>query len=159
MQIKTGTAAVTNGSPTVVAPAGVDWSAATSNSFFSLDAVRGAPLYAINSRALVAGAWQLTLATPYGEVTNLTAAYLIQKDFITFAADALIFYFAIFEAGDTQTLPLINRNTASLTAALSALRDRPSLRLWNPDQNLYFTVTVRGALGAEELRITTPGSA
>jgi len=157
-QIKSGTAAVTNGSNIVTAAAGVDWSAATAMSYFSIDGVRGAPVYAINSRAFVSGAWRLTLATNYGETSNPTAAYLIQKDFLTFSIDGADFSIPIFGPGDTQTLELWNRGVAVIIAALTAVRDRASIRLWNPDQNLFFTLSVKGAAGAEVIHLSDTGS-
>ena len=157
MQIKSGSASVTNGSNIVTAAAGVDWSLATSSSFFSIDLVVGAPLYPINSRALVGGVWKLTLGIPYAEATNAAAAYLIQKDFLSITIDTITYHIPIFESGDTQTLPLYDRAMAVIIAIAIALRDRSvtttatSIRLWNPDQSAFFDLKMKGLAGEEIL--------
>jgi hypothetical protein len=126
MQIKTGTAAVTNGSNTVIASAGVDWSGVTTMCSFSLDGVRGAPVYGITAIAFVGGHWQLTLASPYGQTTNAAAAYVIQKDFHTLTVDGEDFHVPIYSAGDTQTLEIENRARLEMVSAMSALAARPA---------------------------------
>lgn len=132
MQIKTGTASVTNGSNRVIF-ATADLSAITLQAIFSLDAVLGAPPYSIvdirkpaaspaawtNSAS---GLWEVFLAVNYAQGTNAATAFLVQKDFLTVQVGARTFYLATFEVTDTQTLPLMNRNTTTLAAIIAALQ-------------------------------------
>jgi hypothetical protein len=131
-QIKTGTAEVTNGSNLVVSSTGVSWTGVTpNNSVFSLDFVRGAPLYPIIAVELIGevdGLWRLTLAVPYNEATDAAAAYLIQKDFVSLSVDDETFYLPIFEVSDTQTLPIFNRAMTTILAAMSKLAARKQVR-------------------------------
>ena len=166
MQIKTGTASVTNGSNRVIL-ATADLSAITLSALFSLDAVIGAPVYSIvdvqkpaasptawtNSAS---GLWEIFLSVNYAQVTNATARFLVQKDFETVELDGVKFDFALFEPTDTQTLPLINRNTMTNVNFLRAVLTRPTY-LWNPDQSLFFPIGAVGTAGEEVIQITGPG--
>jgi hypothetical protein len=132
MQIKTGTASVTNGNNRVIF-ATADLSGITLQAIFSLDAILGAPTYSIvdvrkpaasptawtNSAS---GLWEIFLSVNYAQATNPTAAFLVQKDFISVPVGARTFYPATFEVTDTQTLPLTNRNTTTLAAIVAALQ-------------------------------------
>jgi hypothetical protein len=126
MQIKTGTAAVTNGSNIVIASAGVDWSGVTTMSAFSIDGVRGAPVYGITNVQLVSGRWHLTLASLYGEIDNAAAAYVIQKDFLTVVIDGVSYYLPIYSPGDSQTLEIETRARIVMASIFSALAARPA---------------------------------
>jgi hypothetical protein len=166
MQIKTGTASVTNGTNRVIF-ASADLSAITLQAIFSLDAILGAPLYSIidvqkpaasptawtNSAS---GLWEIFLAVNYAQATNAAAAFLIHKDFQTDTVDGVNFDFATFEVTDTQTLPLLNRNTITLVNWARAIRTRPTY-LWNPAQSLFFPIGFTGAAGEEIIGITGPG--
>ena len=142
MQIKTGTASVTNGSNRVIF-ATADLSAATLQAFFSLDAVIGAPLYPIidiQKPAAAGGSWtnsasskwEMFLAVNYAQATNATAAFLIQKDFTVPVGLRRISTLATFEVTDTQD-----------AADLQSQRDHTHrhhhcaiglpLRVWNAD--------------------------
>lgn len=166
MQIKTGTASVTNGSPRVIF-ATADLSAITLQALFSLDAVIGAPLYPIvdiqkpaasgtawtNSAS---GLWEIFLSVNYAQTTNAAAAFLVQKDFETVEIDGVKYGFALFEPTDTQTLPLINRNTITNVNFLRAVLTRTTY-LYNPDQSLFFALTAKGAAGEEIIHLSETG--
>jgi hypothetical protein len=168
MQIK-GTAAVTNSSQVVTAALGSDWSQAVVNGYFSLD-VEGAPVYVIGSiRAPGAMGntssgglqWQIVLTGNYIASTNAAVAVLLQKDFFAHGVP-------MFNDGDTNVLMILNRALAKLDALIgastSALFDnaRPSpadgkFQIFSATQNKYFTLTIVGAAGAEQLKIAETG--
>lgn len=168
MQIKTGTASVTNGSNRVIF-ATADLTGLTLRALFSLDRVVGAPVYPIvdiQKPAAASGAWtnsasnlwEVFLAVPYAQPNNAAAAFLLQKDFqdVFIAGTATEFYIAQFEVTDTQTLALINLNFVAVVNALAAIQAAPKL-LFSADQALYFPVGVTGAAGEEVITITGPG--
>jgi hypothetical protein len=166
MQIKTGTASVTNGSNRVIFST-ADLSAITLQAIFSLDAVIGAPIYSIvdvrkpaaspaawtNSAS---GLWEIFLAVNYAQATNATAAFLVHKDFETVEIAGVKYDFALFEVTDTQTLPLINRNTVTLANFLRAILARP-IYLWNAEQSKFFPIAAFGPAGEEVIGISGPG--
>ena len=167
MQIKTGTASVTNGSNRVIF-ATADLSGITTlQPVFSLDAVIGAPVYSIvdvQKPAAAAGdwtnsasgLWEVFLAVNYAQATNAAAKFLLHKDFETVQIGDTKFDFALFEPTDTQTLPLINRNTIMNVNFLRAVLERPTY-LYNTEQELYFPVHVVGPAGEEVISINGPG--
>lgn len=120
MQIRTGTASVTNGSQTVVASVGNDWTQAAPNCLFSVPALDGSSvLYTVATTTDPAhsgsGKWELTLSANYAGDTNAAAGYAITKDFSPTLGLALISY------GDTDTAILVNRNLLRLEGAINAL--------------------------------------
>ncbi len=168
MQIKTGTASVTNGSNRVIF-ATADLSAITLRALFSLDRVVGAPVYPIvdvrkpaasgtawtNSAS---GLWEVFLAVPYAQPTNAATAFLIQKDFLDIVIFGTVtkYYIAQFEVTDTQTMPLINLNFAAVVNAFASVQTAPKF-FYNADQALYFPIGITGAAGEEIIGITGPG--
>jgi hypothetical protein len=166
MQIKTGTASVTNGSNRVIF-ASADLSAITFQALFGLDQILGAPIYSIvdiQKPALaagpwdvsVSGLWEIFLAVPYAQVTNPAAAFLVQKDFLTLTVDSQNFYICQFESGDTQTLPLLSRNNVTWANWAAAMATRP-IYLWNADQLKWFALTAKGAAGEEIIHLSETG--
>ena len=166
MQIKTGTASVTNGSNRVIF-ATADLSAITLSALFSLDAVIGAPIYSIvdvrkpaasgtawtNSAS---GLWEIFLAVNYAQTNNAAAVFLIQKDFLTDTVDGVNFDFATFEVTDTQTLALYNRNLVTQVNWSRAIRTRTTY-LWNADQSLFFALSAKGPAGEEIIHLSETG--
>lgn len=104
-QIKTGTVALTSGSPRVTASAGVNWGAAFpgavwtragSGVIYFVAAVR-APTSAGNSGAT----WALDLSAPYQGASETAAAYALHLDFLPGGTPLLRY-------GDTEVLTLMN---------------------------------------------------
>src|SRR4051812_30991868 len=131
MQIKTGTASVTNGSNRVIFSS-ADLFGVTLRALFSLNRVVGAPVYPIvdiqkpaaasgswtNSAS---GLWEIFLSVNYAQATNAVSAFLLKKDFldIVIFGTATKYYVAQFEDTDTQTLALINLNQVAMVNALN----------------------------------------
>lgn len=117
MQIRTGSASVTNASATIVASDGNDWTAATVGSLFSVPG-DGGVLYtigAITGPGLSdSGFWELEISAPYAGATNAAAAYAITKDFTP------AYGFPLIYRGDTDTAALINRLAILLDGQLFA---------------------------------------
>ena len=115
MQVKTGispntTCAVTNGSPTVTAAAGSDWSQVGPTSQFTVPG--SFVIYFVSTCALVGGVWTITLTVNYSGTTNAAQSYVIQKDFDANGAP-------IFAAGDTEILALLNRWLATVAFTIA----------------------------------------
>lgn len=149
----TGTASVTNGSPNVTAAAGVDWSQATAASWFTV--VGSNAVYLIASLPTFSGGvWHVVLTANYAGATNAAAATVIQKDFNANNVP-------IFAVGDTEILSFLNRWTAAIAAVLAGSGSGgtfDSIRLKNPTDNLYYTVSVEGAPGSVYPVISNTGT-
>lgn len=117
MQIQTGTCSVTNGSATVIASAGNDWSAAAPNSLFSVPSPgTTGVLYTIAAvttpGASGSGRWELSLSAPYAGLSSDGVAYEIAKDFTPNYSLPLLFF------GDTDTAALISRALSLIDSQL-----------------------------------------
>lgn len=156
----------------VISSAGADWSEVTLQSYFGLDAA-GAPIYnsivdiqkpaaatssgypaAANSAS---GKWEIFLAVNYAGADNAAAGYFIQKDFQTVSISGVGYAVPVPAPGDTQTVPLWQRSTAQLIAAICALEQRPA-RGFNRDQSKFFELVITGAPGNEVVGVATTGT-
>lgn len=118
MQIRTGTAAVTQGSATVVASAENDWSLAAAGALFGVQGAVGVP-YSITAvrgpGVSISGRWEIDLAAPYGGTTDPAAPYAIVTDFSPNLGIPLPNY------GDVNLAQIISRGFQVLDGAYSAV--------------------------------------
>lgn len=107
MQIRTGTVDVAAGASRVVASEGVDWSAVTVGSLFSVPGVEPRALYDILSvtppESSIANRWEIELSNVYYGPSNAAAHYQISVDFTPTLGMPLI------QHGDVDTALLVNR--------------------------------------------------
>lgn len=97
----TGAATVTNESNIVDAAIGVDWSQATTGSWFTREG--SFAVYDLAAPpAFVGGRWRVYLTANYSGSTEAAAPSVVHKDF---GPNGEI----IFGVGDTEILPLLNR--------------------------------------------------
>lgn len=128
MQIRTGSADVTNGSATVVASTGNDWTDAQVGSLFSITGTSATGvLYTVaaitNPASSGSGKWELTLSAPYAGTTATGQPYQITRDFTPLLSLPLIY------RGDTDTAALINRAFALLDQAITGVSAVPERRV------------------------------
>lgn len=111
MQITTGTCSVTNGSATVIASDGNDWSDASVGDLFFVTGVEGVNYFigaVTPPETSGSGFWELSLTAPYAGTTAAGVEYAISIHFTT------VLGLPIPQAGDRRTDLLVARALAIL---------------------------------------------